>query len=171
MAKNNQLNSAAIGVGILGVVLVIIGLIMFGSLFSSMGRTINDMSSSSGPWGISSTITRSQTTPFGSSSDVLSSRSPAPPNIAVGFIGALLVGVGGFLVKVAIGMGLVANAKPIARWVGDVTGQGTARYGQTRAFRSGPTERPAQTAQTPCQNCQGLNREGARFCSQCGKEL
>lgn len=168
MARNNELNSAAIGVGILGVVLVIVGLIMFGSLFASVGKSFNEFESSTRLGGVN--VIRSQTTPFGPSS-ITSPNSSSMPNPVVGFLGVLFIGGGSFLVKVALGMGLVANAKPISRWVGDVTGQGTARYSQTRAFRSGPTERPAQTAQMRCQNCQGLNSEGARFCSQCGKEL
>lgn len=178
VAQGNQLNNSAIGVVVLGALLFIVGLVLFIGTISSANRSIDNMhrsivggpvgllggsqiSTSSG--GLGSTVIHSS-----SGSTVVPTRSSSTPNMAGGIIGVLLMGGGGFLVKVGIGMGLVANAKPIARWVGDVAGQGTSRYG---AFRSGGTERPAEKIQVRCQHCRGLNNEGARFCSQCGKEI
>lgn len=185
MARNNQLNSSAVGVAVVGGLLFIIGFIMFFSTFIGTARTIDQVGneirtgvsgsrviSSSPALGGSST---SGPALFGSSALGSSTLGPSQtrtsPNIVSGAVGAIFMGIGGFLIKVAIGMGLVANAKPIARWVGDVTGHGISRHGQYQAFRSGPTEQPAQKIQVRCKHCTGLNNEDARYCSQCGKEM
>lgn len=182
MARNEELNNSAIGVAVLGGILFIIGFILFIASFMGTARSIENMGMQSGLFGtplfgsqspaLSSTTVRSSqgsTTVVdvggGSVFSSNSGRRMPSSNVGAGVAGVLLVGIGGFLVKIAIGMGLVANARPIARWVGDITGQASSQRGRYQAFRS------AENIKVRCQHCGGLNHEDARYCSQCGQKM
>lgn len=173
MARNEQLNNTAIGMAVVGGILFLIGLILFLGTFLGTARIIEDTGREMGLFG--TPLSRSSAPPLGGSTlistggtSILGPSRPSSPSIGAGVVGVLLMGAGGFLIKVAFGMGLVANAKPIARWVGDVTGQVTSQQGRYRSFQSGS---PEQKVKVRCPHCTALNNEDARFCSRCGKKM
>lgn len=185
MARNEQLNNTAIGIAVLGGILFLIGLFLFLGTFMGTARVIENAGREMGLLGsplrssappLSSALPLSSVTIYNSSgstrlstggTSILGPSRPSP-NIGAAIVGTLFMGAGGFLIKLAIGMGLVANAKPIARWVGDVTSQIGSQQGRYQAFRS---QLSVQKVKVRCSHCAALNNEDARFCSQCGKKL
>ena len=100
-----KLTTSGIIVLCIGIVFVLIGIIMFGSLFVSLSSGFGD------PFGGD---------PFGPGF------GRSGPNPANGFVGVLLIGFGSFLIKVGLGMTIAGQAGKVVNWYkGNVSSGGS----------------------------------------------
>lgn len=152
MKMNRFATRGALALGIAGGLLMIIGLCLFFSVFFT-GMSVEAPSSPTlVPRGFSGSMSGRIT-------------MGPPPEFVRGVVGMLLTAVGGFLIKVATGIGLVGNAGPISSWFGrnvlsNLQGQSQPGVHQTKTV-----------TKIRCRNCQALNDETAKYCSQCGSEV
>ncbi|NMB39190.1 MAG: zinc ribbon domain-containing protein [Firmicutes bacterium] len=133
-------NSGFVVLGI-GVVLMIIGFILFISVFFSVA---NQMESPQIPgFGPHMGFEQPRTIPF--------------QNAVVGII---LVGVGGLMVKAGLGMSVVGSADKIADWGRSII------HG-----KSEPQQNAQVSSSATCPNCNESVSTKAKFCSHCGNKL
>lgn len=138
--SRNLTNKGFVVIGI-GVVLMIIGFILFISVFFSVA---NQMESPQVPnFGPFTNLEQQRTIPF--------------QNAVVGII---LVGVGGLMVKAGLGMSVVGSADKIADWGRRII------HG-----KSEPQQDAQLSSSTTCPNCNESVSAKAKFCSQCGNKL
>lgn len=132
----NKLTNSGIAVLVIGAILIVVGLALFFGVMFSMVRGFNE------PF-----VTDFGRPPqFGRPS---SFGRPIPFQNAI--IGVLLAGVGGYMVKVGLGMTLVGSSEGIIDWFKERT--------------------EGEKAQLVCPNCQRILTGNPQFCSHCGTKL
>ncbi len=129
-----KLTKGGIALLTVGIILVVIGLGLFFSVFFAGIRQVDQF----------------QAQPFPQQQRVPFERA---------VIGVIMVGLGAFLGKVGLGMGIVGSSKNIARWAGQLFDEGKKA-----------SQKSEETGDKHCTSCGFSLSSTARFCSNCGKE-
>lgn len=140
----NKPTRVAIGMGIIGIILVIIGIGLFLTTFINFTKMI------SGKMELGFPLNRG----FAGMGSITGFSSM--PSFIPAIVGGLLAALGSFLVKSGLGVGFVGNYKAIGRAFRDATK---------------PSGSADTVVKIRCLNCKELNDETAKYCSACGKEM
>ncbi|MFW5985209.1 MAG: DUF7577 domain-containing protein [Halanaerobiaceae bacterium] len=140
--NEKKLTSGGIALLVIGGIMVLIGLILFFSVFISVFNFVGN-GFNQGP-GVSQPG-------FDSGPDI--------PFVRAVF-GVILAGGGTLLFKVGLGMSVLGKSDSIARWIGDKIKTGKA---SSKKASSGKANF--------CPDCGTENDFGSRYCKSCGREL
>mgnify|MGYP006297252787 CR=1 FL=1 len=144
MNKNN-ITKGGIALIVIGIILTLIGIGLFLSVFFSFFDVFQNFGSND---------------PFGHHGF---HRTSGPQNIPFirAVIGVILAGIGGVLTKVGLGMGIVGSSDSIARWFGNTV----------KEAKDASTDNDTIYDVKKCPSCNSKNDIDAKYCDNCGTKL